>query len=672
MLGNYFKNVFGLPYLDSNEKMIMIGGINANHLIDDIKRIWNSEKFALQMFYKISSNSVIFYKFWALDIFYMLEQIALYKKRRSSLHRIKTCIELLQKNTWLKSMISQHEDILNMSLLKKMHHSLFDHQIEALKVYNETIPKMRLKGYLLNAIQGSGKTIMSIALATALDVEKMVIVCPKSLVNDVWFGALQDEFGTAIKIWKSTDEIPITNDYKYYVIHYEYLSKLLLSLEVFKNKHMFIVLDESHNLNEITSLRTQNFIQFVRQSNCQHTVFSSGTPVKAMGSEMIPLFYCLDRFFNDDTAEQFKKVYGLSAQRGVDVLRYHLDLIGHKITKLPEIVINEPEVHQIRVKIPNGNQFTIDSVKEQMRVYSDKRARYYQDNMKEILSFYENCLSIYEKTIRTSIDRRDFDKYKQYIKEIRRGYDPQIHQSETKFCNQFEKTKIIPVLPQVYKNKFRDIRAVVKYVQLKILGETLGNVLTKARVECHEQIIKYANLEEIINNADKKVIFFSDYTNVIKTANEYFMEKGFKPVIIYGETAKDINTSISNFRHNPKDNPLIASLKMVATGLTLTVANVVVFLNLPFRDYIKQQAISRVHRIGQDTQTHVYEVTLDTGNTPNISTRMQDILEWSKQQTDAILGKNIDSDDLVGIVEYFNMNPKTTFEKFISKFRNLF
>ncbi len=68
------------------------------------------------------------------------------------------------------------------------------------------------------------------------------------------------------------------------------------------------------------------------------------------------------------------------------------------------------------------------------------------------------------------------------------------------------------------------------------------------------------------------------------------------------------------------------------------VANTIIMINLPFRSYIKEQAIARINRLKQDTQTYIFEVSLDTGDKPNLSTRTIDILEWSKKQVKSIMG----------------------------------
>jgi type I site-specific restriction-modification system R (restriction) subunit len=83
-------------------------------------------------------------------------------------------------------------------------------------------------------------------------------------------------------------------------------------------------------------------------------------------------------------------------------------------------------------------------------------------------------------------------------------------------------------------------------------------------------------------------------------------------------------------------------------------------LNAPFRDYELNQAIARVDRIGQPNPVTVVHCYLDTGDVPNISTRSKDILEWSKEQVQQIMG--VDLEEGV-IMEQFH---QTAFEAYQS------
>ena len=65
-----------------------------------------------------------------------------------------------------------------------------------------------------------------------------------------------------------------------------------------------------------------------------------------------------------------------------------------------------------------------------------------------------------------------------------------------------------------------------------------------------------------------------------------------------------------------------------------------VFLNMPFRIHEYKQAIARLDRIGQPETIKAYQVFLDTGDVPNISTRSNDILSWSKDRVDTIMAND--------------------------------
>ena len=440
-----------------------------------------------------------------------------------------------------------------------------------------------------------------------------------------------------------------------------------------KHSHLktCVILDESHNLNEIKSERTNNFILFCKLLKCKNIIFSSGTPVKALGYEVIPLLRCIDPLFTPEAEELFKKIFGISSKRAVDILRHRIDLIGHKIPREVFMKVAPPIVKQLKVKIPNGKAYTIDVIKAEMKVYIAERIKFYNAHMKEYIAIYDKAIRTYADTVKTKEDQLEFKKYLEGIKSIRAGYDPKAHKDILPFCNNFETKKIAPVLSSQMKKDFKDARSVVKYVDLKVLGEALGNVLTKRRAECHRDMIAYSGLDEIARDADKKMLCFSDYVDVIKEADRYFRAAGFEPDMVYGETVKDITPIVNRFKSDPNINPLLATSKTMSAGVTLVNCSVIVLLNLPFRQYLHEQMIARIFRIGQDAQTYVYECILDTGAIPNVSSRSLDILEWSRDQVSLIMGKDMSTDAAVGIVMNLHMNGTTAFERALHMFRSI-
>ena len=75
-------------------------------------------------------------------------------------------------------------------------------------------------------------------------------------------------------------------------------------------------------------------------------------------------------------------------------------------------------------------------------------------------------------------------------------------------------------------------------------------------------------------------------------------------------------------------------------------ANTAIFFNQPFRQFELEQAGARIDRLDQDAPVHFVNVLLDTNGVPNISTRNLDIVEWSRQQVDQIMGNSSGLDNV--------------------------
>lgn len=669
-----FRDFFGNPYVEEKDKVIVIGGINTELLFADINKIWGNLRVVKHIFHKTRNHSVIFYKFFAIDVLYILEQVTLFKKRRSSKYRISRVIDELQEKTWLKRLSVEYPPILDKSQLTKLTYTPLPHQVPFFDMYESKTQRMGLNGFLLAAGVGSGKSYMSLALSACLHVDVAILISPKSLAKSVWEDELIRQFGPDVRYWVSTSNQPIATYYKYYVCHYDALEKLDELVSFLKNKKTIVVLDESHNFNDDKSLRSRRFVSFCRRIDCHNVVFSSGTPVKAMGMEMITLLQCIDPLFIPEVEESFRKIFGISSKRAVDILRHRLDLISYKIPRQEYMEkVPSPIVKQLRVRIPDGNLYTVDNVKQEMKDFMDAQWKFYTANMKKYIAIYDECINIYRKTIRTSKDQQDLKLYLEYIAVIRKYYDPENQKEILQYCNLFEKQKIAPSLPTPAMRKaFKDAKTVVKYVQLKVLGEALGRVLGKRRSECHAKMVEHSGAIDIVLNADKKTLCFTSFVEVVETADKYFKKHGLQPTLVYGGNPNDVSKTITDFKEDPNINPIIATLQSMSAGVTLINCSVCIFFDTPFRSYIHEQGSARLYRIGQDCQVYIYEFVLDTGDVYNISERASDIMAWSKQQVEEIIGKGVSDNEMAGIVKRLNLNPPSQFERAINKFKDLF
>ena len=289
--------------------IIYISGLPADKITKDIYNQWATGKINTWMFNTCTKSSLSFHRFFATDVLYTLQTIANDRSTEHSARAIQQIINEMYLHTWLKDTLVEKPNILNFEKLNDLNVKLFPHQMEFLESYNFLVPKYNLKGYLLGAAPGTGKTLMSLGLSLALEADVVICIVPKNSVDKVWVDTLETRFVKEQSYFKSTSNTSPIDGKKYYIFHYEQLNN---AIEFFKNKSFIkpvIVLDESHNFNEMSSLRTQSFIDLCKQLNCQHVVWASGTLVKAIGNEVIPILHTLDVYFTTEVEERFRKIF---------------------------------------------------------------------------------------------------------------------------------------------------------------------------------------------------------------------------------------------------------------------------------------------------------------------------------------------------------------------------
>jgi len=489
-------------------------------------------------------------------------------------------------------------------------------------------------------------TVTDLALAVCLKVKVGIIIAPKNSIERVWEATIKYNMPKSPSYWISNmpgQAAPVGR--RFYVFHYEALDRALDLAKRLKEKgdDVFIALDESHNFNEINSQRTQNFIELCKLTQSTNILWASGTPIKAMGYECIPLLRTICGDFPAHVEERFKKIYGRDAKRALDILQNRIGLLTFKVPK-QQVVDGTPTVKEVNIKTPNAKDFTLERVREDMTKFIEQRLEFYRKGMKDYERLFDDCLKLHEKSIRNSQDERDFQLYKKYVEMIRKFYDPKEMKVEVMFCNSYELRKIIPSLPDQLKKEFKSVRSIIKYVNLKVMGEALGGILGKARSRCHLEMVDYVPFQEIIDNSVKKTVIFTSYVEVVQKTEKVLKELGYKPVLVYGDTNKNLAAIIRQFETDEDTNPLIATFPSLSTAVPLIMANTLIMLNSPFRDHERDQTISRCNRLGQDEQVYVFDCFLDTQGDPNISTRSKDILEWSREQVSAIMGIDTPTD----------------------------
>lgn len=673
--------VFKSPTIkeDTSKNQIIVEGINLKLVYRDFEKYIGSK-----MLYNILDKSgrweMKFQKFYLPDMYHVVLELLnndKFKRRivsRSKLQKLKELFEtipLVQNIKLIQN--TKDEDIpsVNKSILKNIFvpgFKLFEHQDKFIDNCLFKSKLMDLRGYLLDAGPGLGKTINSIALMELLGADKIIVVCPKKAVIDVWEETINRIYSKPQTYNLSIDsvkggKVKLANfslDGKFMVCHFEALDKLVASLRNIPNARYTVVLDEAHGMNSYKSQRSTLFRELNKIVNPYFCLWMSGTPLKALGSETMTMFETIDKLFTPEVVKSFTSVFGISGVYAASVMANRLQLVKATIKAQGSGV--EQFTYQSKVVLPDAWKYTLTTIREEMKKYIKERTAFYNEFREEYIEEYFEGIEEFKANLGSNFDSKmqiALDEYLAKTKELHNGYNPTspVHKQYIIDCNYFEDKVIIPILSNKTKKIFRKAKSVYKYVELTIIGETLGNVIGRKRTECNKAIVEAmaksftvvneesketyeTNLGEVIRDAEAKTLIFTDYVDVLKRCNEILTEEGFHPITIFGETTTTIGlpNQVKQFRENSKINPLITTFKTLSEAMPLTEANTVIFLNLPFRSGTYDQAVKRANRIGQTKDVHLYEVTLDTGGEENISTRNLDILKWSEEQVSILMG----------------------------------
>ena len=170
-------------------------------------------------------------------------------------------------------------------------------------------------------------------------------------------------------------------------------------------------------------------------------------------------------------------------------------------------------------------------------------------------------------------------------------------------------------------------------------GILSSSIQESAKLDRLEELV-----EEIVANNGKAIIF-SNWTSM--TGPTFERLKKYNPAIITGET-KDRVAEQDKFMKDDSCKIIIGTTGAMGTGLTLTAANTVIFLDEPWNRALREQAEDRSHRIG--TTENVNIIFLLCKNT--IDERIHDLVEKKGQMSDLLVDGKLTSQNRESLVNY--------------------
>lgn len=195
----------------------------------------------------------------------------------------------------------------------------------------------------------------------------------------------------------------------------------------------------------------------------------------------------------------------------------------------------------------------------------------------------------------------------------------------------------------IYKEVKEELKANID--KIKISNNPLAQLIRLRQATGYTGILssqiaesaKLDRLEEIVEElaeSGEKCIIFSNWTDV--TSPAFKRLKKYNPAIITGET-KDRVAEQNKFMNDPKCKCIIGTIGAMGTGLTLTAASTVIFLDSPWNRANKEQAEDRAHRIG--TKSTVNIITIVCKDT--IDERIEELVYKKGLMADALVDGRI-------------------------------
>jgi SNF2 family DNA or RNA helicase len=427
----------------------------------------------------------------------------------------------------------------------------YRHQVRAFNFVMNLLSNR--KGAAVLADMGTGKSLMSVAIAGALLAEgklkKLLVVCPKSIVG-VW----ESEFAkfadypyklTALEgnsVKKAEQLKRLTGDgLLVAVVNYE--SCWRLESEIARWRPDMIVCDESSKIKNAQAKQSKALHRLGGAS--RFNMILTGTPITNNPLDFFSQYKFVDSDIFGGSFYSFRARYAVIGGYG------NHQIIGYR--NMPELVT---KAHSIAFRVRLEDAVDLPPYIDQTRVIVlERKARAVYDDIEK--ESYAELFAGGEITTRNVLTRL------LRLSQCTGGF----------------------IRPDD--------------------GETAIAVST-AKLEALEDI-----LDECLEQ-DKKVVVFARFIPEIEAIEKLLRNKKIGYAVIHGGIT-DRAEQVERFQTDPSCRVFVGQLQTTGMGLTLTAASVAVYYSLDFSYANYQQSRARIHRIGQTKKTlYIHLVAKDT------------------------------------------------------------
>ncbi|KAI1817848.1 hypothetical protein GGS20DRAFT_531056 [Poronia punctata] len=119
-------------------------------------------------------------------------------------------------------------------------------------------------------------------------------------------------------------------------------------------------------------------------------------------------------------------------------------------------------------------------------------------------------------------------------------------------------------------------------------------------------------VEKHLRDPKSKVVIFSQWTSFLNIIEAIFREKNIKCARLEGKmTTQKRDEAVERLNNDPDTKIMLASLHAAGVGVNLTAADTVILTDCWWAPAIEDQAVDRVHRIGQKRPVSVYKLLVE-------------------------------------------------------------
>ncbi|KAI0478113.1 SNF2 family N-terminal domain-containing protein [Xylaria cf. heliscus] len=119
-------------------------------------------------------------------------------------------------------------------------------------------------------------------------------------------------------------------------------------------------------------------------------------------------------------------------------------------------------------------------------------------------------------------------------------------------------------------------------------------------------------VEKHLRDPQSKVVIFSQWTSFLDIIENVLVEKEIKCARLEGKMSiKQRDEAVEKLNNDPETRVMLASLHAAGVGVNLTAADTVILTDCWWAPAIEDQAVDRVHRIGQKRPVTIYKLLVE-------------------------------------------------------------